>query len=60
MIILLTTPEHQYTLRSIAEGQFGVPVPDIRSLTYDQVLAASTLPRATYVFADLERLSTSA
>ncbi|WP_109051215.1 hypothetical protein [Azospirillum sp. TSA6c] len=59
MIILLTTPEHQYTLRSIAEGQFGVPVPDIRSLTYDQVFAASTLPRATYVFADLERLSTS-
>lgn len=59
MIILLTTPEHQYTIRSIAEGQFGVPVPSIRSLTYDQVLGASALPNATYIFADLERLSIS-
>ncbi|MBB5751226.1 hypothetical protein [Prosthecomicrobium pneumaticum] len=57
MIVLITTRGHGYTLGSINKGTFGVPTPPFRRTTYDRMFRRFRAPRATYVFADLERLS---
>ncbi len=57
MIFVITLPGHEYTLQSFADGTFGCPVPDLRMISYDRILRQREVPRATYIFADIERLS---
>lgn len=57
MIVFLSTRGNGYTLRSIADGKFGVPTPTFRLAHYGQLFRRRRLPRATYVFGDLERLA---
>ena len=59
MIVVLTTPEHGYTLESLVNGSFGFPVPQIRIASYSEYLKAGkvSVSRATHVFTDIERLS---
>lgn len=54
MIIFLTTPRNRKTLRKVAKtiGHRTLRVKD-----YDWLFAQSRLPRATYVFTDMERLA---
>jgi hypothetical protein len=57
MIVFLATGLHMYTVASLVDGSFGPALPDIRSMPYEDTLLAETLPRATYIFTDIERLS---
>ncbi len=57
MIIFVSTRGNGYTLRSIANGTFGVPTPKFRLAHYAQLFRRRHLPRATYVFGDIERLA---
>ena len=57
MIVLITTRRHGRTVRSLATGNFGVAVPKLRATHYERLFRASRIPRATYIFGDLERLS---
>jgi hypothetical protein len=53
MIVVLTTPSHDYTHRVLeGNGRF-----ELRRMTYERVLTRRRLPRATYVFTDLDRLN---
>jgi hypothetical protein len=54
LIVFLVTPEHPYTLEEVTPRYPGVTV-----LTYDQLFGRAdvSLPRATYVFSDLDRLA---
>ncbi|MBY0382635.1 MAG: hypothetical protein K2W78_12030 [Xanthobacteraceae bacterium] len=57
MIVLITARGHGYTLRSIRNGKFGFPTPALKIVSYDAMLRARRVPRATYIFSDIERLS---
>jgi hypothetical protein len=57
MIIALTTRGHGDTLLSLSKGTFGFPVPKFVMETYDRILCARWVPKATYIFTDLERLA---
>lgn len=57
MIVFLTTQIHTDTVASLVDGSYGAALPELKSLPYEAVLLADTLPRATYVFSDIERLS---
>jgi hypothetical protein len=57
MIVFVSTRGNGYTLRSIADGKFGVPTPKFRLAHYGQLFRRRRLPRATYIFGDLERLA---
>jgi hypothetical protein len=57
MIIFITTPGHEYALKPLVQGRFTVALPRIMVSNYDIILRRDRLPRATYVFADLERLT---
>jgi hypothetical protein len=57
VIVLITTRGNDYTLASLVEGTYGVPTPTFRTTHYERLLGAWRVPRATYVFADLERLA---
>jgi hypothetical protein len=53
MIVVLTTPSHDYTHRILeGNGRF-----ELRRMTYERVLTRRRLPRATYLFTDLDRLN---
>ena len=53
MIVVLTTPSQDYTHRVLEDnGRF-----ELRRMTYERVLTRRRLPRATYVFTDLDRLN---
>jgi len=52
LIIALTTPAHSYTFADIRPL-----VPQLRLMTYPAAFHAKRLPRATYIFCDLDRLS---
>jgi hypothetical protein len=54
MIRFVTTRDHASTLAAIREDPGAPP---IEILSYDRLLAAKRLPRASYVFTDLDRLS---
>ncbi|MCC7276137.1 MAG: hypothetical protein IT561_25950 [Alphaproteobacteria bacterium] len=56
MILFVTTAAHRYTLRSLVGGTFGAEVPECDAVSYEQLFAATTLPTATYVFTDFDRL----
>ncbi len=57
MIVFITTRGNGYTLKSLADGTFGVPVPKFRTTHYERLFGAWRVPRATYIFGDLERLA---
>jgi len=57
MIVLITTRGNGYTLRTLAKGAFGVPIPTFRLTHYERLLRCWSVPRATYVFSDIERLA---
>ena len=57
MIVLITTRGNGKTLRSLAEGSFGVTTPKFRIIHYERLFGAWRVPRATYIFGDLERLA---
>lgn len=57
MIVLITTRGNGYTLASLSRGTYGVPTPAFRTTHYERLFGAWRVPRATYVFADLERLA---
>ncbi len=52
MIVFLTTKAHDYTLKDVAKWKIA----DIRLLSYDALFQAKSLPEATYVFTDFDRL----
>jgi hypothetical protein len=52
VIVLIVTGAHRYTHRSVAQSRRF----DFRTVSYRRVLCALRLPRATYIFADLDRL----
>lgn len=55
MIVFLVSAQHTYTLDEVVGDHDGLRV-DI--MTYGQLLQVKTVPRATYVFTDLDRLPT--
>jgi hypothetical protein len=55
MIVFLTTDEHSYTHRALIGAEPGL---EIELLAYSKVPTLRSLPRATYVFTDLDRLPT--
>jgi hypothetical protein len=57
VIIIITTHDNQNTFESFRSGKYGFPAPDVRTMAYEDMFCASRIPRATYVFADLDRLS---
>jgi hypothetical protein len=44
-------------VRSLETRRYGVPTPVVRARAYDSIFRARRIPRATYIFGDLERLS---
>jgi hypothetical protein len=56
MITFLVTGEHAYTIAPLKKG-YGVPVPEVASVSYAEITREATLPSGTYIFSDLERLS---
>jgi hypothetical protein len=57
MIVLLTAPWHSYTLRKLKPTEHRFPLPRIRFMNYERLYRSFVVPRATYIFADIERLS---
>ncbi len=57
MIIVVTVSDHQNTFETFRNGTYGFPAPDLRTMPYEALLRARRVPRATYIFTDLERLS---
>lgn len=57
MIVFVTTPGHAYTIASLVRRSYGVPTPAVGTAAYPALLMADAVPRATYIFADLERLA---
>lgn len=57
MIVFLTTAAFAKPLSSLTGSGFGCNLPEVRVESYEAVLRQPRLPRASYVFADLERLS---
>ncbi|WP_428031343.1 hypothetical protein [Ancylobacter sp.] len=56
MIVFITYRGHGLAVQSRLDKTFGVPMPDIRHTHYERLFRATRLPRATYVFCDLESL----
>ena len=57
MIVYITTRGHGRTLRSLSRRTFGFPTPRVVLDRYERLLGARRVPKATYIFADLERLA---
>ena len=57
MIVLVVTRGNHYTLKSLVEGTYGVATPKFRITHYERLFGAWRVPRATYIFGDLERLA---
>jgi len=56
VLIFAVTRGHQYTVQAILEGEIGAPAPVSGFVTYDALFRAERVPRATFVFTDIERL----
>lgn len=56
MIVFVTTKDHAYTVRSLIDGTFGVTVPSVRQIAYDEFFHWTEAPAATYIFTDIDRL----
>ncbi|HEY1385178.1 MAG TPA: hypothetical protein VGF43_16265 [Dongiaceae bacterium] len=57
MIYVITVRGHGYTLESFAKRTYGFAAPDLRMTTYDRLFMARWVPRATYIFTDIDRLA---
>jgi hypothetical protein len=57
MIVFLATRVHSYTVTSLEDGSFGVALPEVRVIAYEDALLAEDMPRGTYIFTDIERLT---
>lgn len=57
MIVLITTSDHDYPLKSLVDGTYGVTTPKFVTAHYENLFRAQRVPRATYIFGDLERLA---
>jgi hypothetical protein len=57
MIVYITARGHELTMRSLSRGRFGFPIPSVHIENYERLVRARRVPRATYIFADLERLA---
>ena len=57
MIVFLTTDAHSYTHRALVGAD---PELEVRVLDYTKLQEQRQVPRATYVFTDLDRLPTEA
>jgi hypothetical protein len=57
MIVYITARGHGDTMHSLSRGTFGFPAPRVDLDCYERLLRARRVPRATYIFADLERLA---
>lgn len=57
MIVIITTRGNAYTFKSLVSGTFGVPTPKIRTVQYERLFGAWWVPKATYLFSDIERLA---
>jgi hypothetical protein len=57
MIVFVTTPDNQSTVHPLVTGELGEALPVIRVAHYDGILSRTELFRATFVFADIERLA---
>src|SRR5262249_35017408 len=57
MIVVITTAGHGKSLASLVEGKFGFALPQLVLECYDTLLGRRHFARATYIFADLERLA---
>jgi hypothetical protein len=53
VIIYVTTERHRYTILDLVKATAG----RVRSATYDEVAKQPYLPRAAYIFTDMDRLS---
>jgi hypothetical protein len=53
VIVFVSTPQHAYALEQLLDPSLGVAA---RSMGYVEVMTAPALPRATYVFTDMDRL----
>ncbi len=56
MIFIVSTPGHDYTSKGLRQWPFGGEVPLVKSTDYRKLFRFERLPRATYVFADIDRL----
>jgi hypothetical protein len=56
MIVLITSRRRGKTIQSLVRSTFGVPTPRVRTTHYERLLRAWSVPRATYIFSDFERL----
>jgi hypothetical protein len=54
MIVFVHTTEHSYTHKPVVEAE---KLTKVEVVTYDTLLGAKAVPRATYVFTDMDRLS---
>jgi hypothetical protein len=53
VIVFVVTSEHQYTLQAVVQNLTEVK---LQIATYDQLFDTIEVPRATYIFTDLDRL----
>jgi len=56
MIIVFTCRGYDYTHRSLRFRRFGFETPDFRTIHYERLFRARSIPRAAYLFTDLDRL----
>ncbi|MGE0719364.1 MAG: hypothetical protein AB7P02_28230 [Alphaproteobacteria bacterium] len=56
MILFVATAAHRYTMACLADETFGVPLPQCRVTSYERLFAAKTIPTATWIFTDIDRL----
>ncbi len=58
MIFVVTTPGHDYTSKALRTWPFESEVPLVKATDYRKLFRFETVPWATYVFADIDRLYT--
>jgi hypothetical protein len=56
MIVFLTTRGHDYCVRTLVDREFP-DLPDCSHISYEDLFLATAIPRATYIFCDIERLA---
>ena len=57
MIIFVTLPHHAYTVAALAEDRETPAMPKVEAMVFGRFLHARSLPRATYVICDAERMT---
>lgn len=57
MIVVITVAGHDKTFKSFRDGTYGFATPTLRTMSYEQLFFAARVPRATYLFTDLDRLA---